>query len=392
MPRKKATPVKKRRYYSLDKILATNSTYNLVFGMRGNGKSYSVLKHCLHNYKNTGKQFVYIRRWKEDITGFKTETIFVPLDEEIKKLFGPTYTIYYYRRQFFLCEEDDEGNRTNKTLIGYALALSENHHTKSTSYPLVNLILFDEFIQMEGETRLPAEVSKFENTISTICRDRPGIKIFMLGNTVSKFSPYFSYFKIDVNSIEQGQIKIFERPTSGGVQKIACEYTEAIEDLGDRNSMYVMSKMITSGQWEIPTTDDIPTAVNENFTERLLFSAYDPEAELNIGVYLHFGTWESLDIIQGIATPVKHEHEFLVIRQVAETVRSSYFHLTNQKSLKQTDYHQLTLMLKDILELTEIDVERELKLGRVYSDNMFTADYFNHIWDYYSAVKIRQLL
>lgn len=392
MPRRKATPVKPRRYYSLDKILKQNATFNLIFGMRGNGKSYSVLKHCLENYKATGKEFVYIRRWKDDITGFKTETIFVPLANEIHKIFGPTYTIYYYRRQFFLCEEDEDGNRTNKTLIGYALSLSENHHTKSTSYPNVNLILFDEFVQMQGETRLPAEVSKFENTISTICRDRPGIKIFMLGNTVSKFSPYFSYFKIDVNSIEQGQIKIFERPTSGGVQRIACEYTEAIEDLGDRNSMYVMSKMITSGQWEIPPTDEIPTALNEKFVERLLFTAYDPEAEITIGMYLHYGTWESLEVVQGIAVPVEHEHEFLVIRHVAETVRSSYFHLTNQKSLKQTEYNMLNPMLKDILENTDIDVKRELELGRVYSDCMFTADYFNHIWEYYSAVKIRELL
>lgn len=49
-------------------------------------------------------------------------------------------------------------------------------------------------------------------------------------------------------------------------------------------------------------------------------------------------------------------------------------------------------MWKDIKENTEIDVENELMMGRVYSEDSFTADYFYHSFLAYTNTKIRDLL
>ena len=48
--------------------------------------------------------------------------------------------------------------------------------------------------------------------------------------------------------------------------------------------------------------------------------------------------------------------------------------------------------MKDIADQTDIDVENELKMNRVYCDNMFTADFFNHIYYYYNNLQLRDLL
>ena len=82
--------------------------------------------------------------------------------------------------------------------------------------------------------------------------------------------------------------------------------------------------------------------------------------------------------------------EFLVLRQIDR--QSSYFHLSDQKSLDYHTYNDCDYMLKDIEEGTGIDFEHELFMGRVFCDNMFTADYFNHCWQLYNRVTTRDML
>ena len=194
--------ITKLKYYDLRNILATKSDYNLIIGQRSNGKTYGVCKYFLQQYAKTKKRFCYIRRWADDIKGFRAEQLFGPLQKEIEKLFGDDFTILYYRHKYYLVNPSGE----KVDIIGYCLALSEASHTKSVSYSAVKYILFDEFIQMAGESTLRDEIPKFENTLSTIIRQKTDVVIFMLANTVSKFSPYFVHFGFDINKVEQGNI------------------------------------------------------------------------------------------------------------------------------------------------------------------------------------------
>ena len=45
------------KFYSLKKILEKNAQYNVIYGQRSNGKTYSVLKYGLQNYIKTGECF-----------------------------------------------------------------------------------------------------------------------------------------------------------------------------------------------------------------------------------------------------------------------------------------------------------------------------------------------
>ena len=55
-------------YYKTDKILSKNCDYNIIYGGRGNGKSYAVKSFLIKDFYENGRQFAYIRRWDRDIT------------------------------------------------------------------------------------------------------------------------------------------------------------------------------------------------------------------------------------------------------------------------------------------------------------------------------------
>ena len=59
----------KPKYYSLDNILKKNARYNMIFGERSNGKTYSVLDYAVKEYFKTGNQLAVLRRWREDFKG-----------------------------------------------------------------------------------------------------------------------------------------------------------------------------------------------------------------------------------------------------------------------------------------------------------------------------------
>ena len=391
MPRKKKEEETKtiKSWYDVEPLFNRGADITICYGQRSGGKTYSALKVCLKNYKKNKKRFAYLRRWSDDVNTFKCSTLIK--DDLVKKIFGKEYTVEYSRHAFKLVHtyEKDGKEKVDKEDIGYALAVSEAKHSKSTNYPDVDIIFFDEFIDMSGENVLANEYNKFENVVSTIKRTNK-IRIIMCANTVSKYSEYFTKLGINPDKIEQGEIKEFLHPN--GRAKVVVQWCPYNEEIGNAAGDLTNSKMIETGQWEIPPTDEIPSEENEQTKERLLFTAYCEKLNATIGMYLRRGTWFTYEVIQSITTPVEHEREFLVIRRLNDGVKSHYFHLTTEKSLKQTHYHRLDVMLKDILELTEIDVKRELVMGRVFCDNMFTGDIFNEIWQSYSMAKIRELL
>lgn len=378
------------KYYSLSRILATKSDVMLIVGQRSNGKTYGVCKFFLEMYKKKRRRFVYIRRWDEDVKTYNAEQLFTPLQKVIDELFGQDYKIVYYRHKYYLVNPDGE----KLDVIGYCVSLSSSAHTKSVPFVDVGYILFDEFVQMAGERIMRDEMSKYENTISSICRTKTDIKIFLCANTVSKFSPYFVHYGIDINHVEQGQIVTKEYPTDDekGVLRVSLEYCEYNKDVGVRSSKYVTSKMIRTGQWEIPEVSDIPSVVGEKVKDRLLFTIFDPDADITIGCFLRRALWVEIKNTPDDLTYYheEHEREFLIVKTV--DYKSNYFHLTDQKSLNYHTYNDISYMLRDIYEGTGIDVEHELYMGRIFCDNMFTADYFNHVWSYYGNMTPRKLL
>ena len=222
----------KIKFYSPKAILGKNCTYNVIFGERSNGKTYSILKYGLEQYFKNGGQIAILRRWQEDIRGNRAKEIFSALIEnnEIARLSNGEFTgVHYYNRKFYLCTYDEGTGKpiyNDSHVLGHAFALSDNEHNKSISYPKVTTILFDEFLT--AKVYLPDEFVLFMNTVSTIIRQRMNVKIFMLGNTVNKYCPYFSEMGLEhIKNMKQGSIDVY---TYGDSElKVAVEYCSSIQ-------------------------------------------------------------------------------------------------------------------------------------------------------------------
>lgn len=245
------------KYYSLNKINKKNATYNVIFGERSNGKTYATLKQALENYFNDGSQFAYIRRWSVDVQPKRMNNLFNAIIEDgyLEKLSGGKFTAIFYRTgRFYLCTYNDKGKPiyNEEDTIGYAFSLSENEHNKANSYPRVTNIIFDEFLT--NKIYLPDEFMLFMNTVSTIVRQRTNVKIYMLGNTVNKFCPYFKEMGLtNILTMKQGSIDVY---TYGETKlKVAVEYADSKKKFKKNNFYFAFNnpklKMITGGAWEL---------------------------------------------------------------------------------------------------------------------------------------------
>lgn len=245
------------KYYSLNKINKKDATYNVVFGERSNGKTYATLKQALENYFDNGSQFAYIRRWSVDVQPKRMNNLFNAIIEDgfLEKLSGGKFTAIFYRTgRFYLCTYNDKGKPiyNEEDIIGYAFSLSENEHNKANSYPRVTTIIFDEFLT--NKIYLPDEFILFMNTVSTIVRQRTNVKIYMLGNTVNKFCPYFKEMGLtNILSMKQGTIDLYTYGESK--LKVAVEYADSKKKFKKNNFYFAFNnpklKMITGGAWEL---------------------------------------------------------------------------------------------------------------------------------------------
>lgn len=250
---KKKEPMK---FYSLEEIKSKNATYNMIYGERSNGKSYSVLDEILKNYCKTGQQGAIIRRYHEDFRGKRGASIFAPLVQNrlvIDYTQGEWTGIFYYSGRWFLSKEDENGKIIKQEdPFCYAFALTDTEHDKSTSYPNVTTILFDEFLTRSGY--LPDEFVLFMNTLSTIIRYRDDVKIYMLGNTVNRYCPYFDEMGLKhIRNQQKGTIDVYSYGESG--LTVAVEYADSPVKKKPSDKYFAFDnpklEMITGGAWEI---------------------------------------------------------------------------------------------------------------------------------------------
>ena len=133
----------KQIHYSIDNIRKEDAIINIIFGERSNGKSYAV-KHEIGVLKflRTGRRFILMRRWLEEITSEKIEQYFNDVDV-YKHTKGKYNCITMYRKRLFLSNYNVEtGKTTRGELIGYVVALSIEQNYAGASYLDVDDIIF----------------------------------------------------------------------------------------------------------------------------------------------------------------------------------------------------------------------------------------------------------
>lgn len=296
----------RNKFYSLDRLLKVNATYNMVIGERSNGKTYACLKYGLEEYFKDGSQFAIIRRWQEDIRGKRASEIFSGLmdNDEIYKISKGEYKgIYYWAGKYYLCNYDEQGKPiySENDVIAYPFALSDTEHNKSITYPKINTIIFDEFLTRQ--VYLPDEFVLFMNTISTIVRQRTTVKIFMLGNTVNRYSPYFTEMGIsNVDRQEQGTIDVYKY--GNGELKVAIEYSKSIGKSKENNFYFAFDnpklEMITTGAWELDIYPHCPIKFTPKDIQFIYFIEFNDELfqceivskDSNLFTFIHRKTTE----------------------------------------------------------------------------------------------------
>lgn len=180
------------KWYDKGQLLSYKAFFNMLIGNRGGGKTYGFKTWAIDDYIKNGKQFIWVRRYGTEI-------------ELLKKSFFDDIANKYPSYKF----EIKGSKKTGKIFIdgkvaGYYFALSTSSIAKSSSYPLVDKIIFDEFLIMGNTYKyLADEVVLLLEFAETIFRDREHDNqaiqprgVYLLGNNVTIANPYFLYFNI----------------------------------------------------------------------------------------------------------------------------------------------------------------------------------------------------
>lgn len=289
----------KNKYYDIKPILKTNADYYVIFGERSNGKSFGVeeiMLFGLHEdgidfdgYLDKGKQSAIIRRWDEDLKGSKGANVWNHFiyHEKFgnileKRTKGEWNNIIYLNRAWWLELRDENGNTLKRdvTPFCYAFAISSEEHYKSVSFPKIYNILLDEFISRSYY--LPDEFILFTSILSTIIRTKDEVKIFMCGNTIGKYNPYFSEMGLkNAKNQKSGTIDVYTYGESS--LRVAVEHTEEMEKRVKKESNKYFAfdnpklKMISKGEWELNLYPHIPFKYFKTDIRYIYFIVFDSE-------------------------------------------------------------------------------------------------------------------
>ena len=335
------------KYYSLTNILSHNADYNIIYGERSNGKTTSVLDYALQDYVNSGyrNQLGLFRRWEEDFKGSKGQQIFKGienLDWISRYTKGKYNAVKYYAQRWYLAFLNYSGEYVSVDTKPFCLgfALSSEEHYKMNAFPDVKTILFDEFITRQYY--LPEEFVKFQNLLSTIIRLRDDVKIFMCGNTINKYCPYFSEMGlVGVRKQKKGTIDVY---TYGESElKVAVEYSDFPSKKKASNKYFAFNnpklEMITNGGWEIDIYPHLPHKFKPSDVMYYFYILFDGEmlqgniidGEQGCFMFLHRKT-----------TPIREDNEQIVYQQQAD-------HRYNYRNNILKPYGKIDKYIKDLI-------------------------------------------
>lgn len=287
----------KRRWYDPADILALNATYNIIYGERGNGKTFAICHLILQAYLEEKLPSAYIRRLDEMIKQGNIETLFSD-PEHLKyieeKSEGAWNYVSYRNHAFTLQLRDRETSaliKRDTQPFCRTYAISTHETTKGADRGVIKYILFDEFI-----TRgfyLSQEIVLFQNVLESLIRKRPGVKIFMIANTVNKYCPYFKHMGLThIKAQQQGTIDKYILGKAKTL--IACEYCKdddaAASQIAEQYYCFnnPQAEMIKHGAWEFELYRTIPKGLGAKTPEFSFFIEFD-DITTRGSVYLYNG-------------------------------------------------------------------------------------------------------
>lgn len=178
-------------WYSRQELLSHNGLFNFTIGGRGVGKTFNYKEWAI----NSKNQTVWVRRYAEDIKAL--------VADNGSKFCSDLINAGKLDEETNFCVADNILYVEDEAKI-FFVALSTARRLKSQSFPKVDKIIFDEFLEEENKTTsyLKNEVDLFLGLYETVNRLRLGddgrkdVRAFFLGNLSSFVNPYFSFWHI----------------------------------------------------------------------------------------------------------------------------------------------------------------------------------------------------
>ena len=206
------------KYYNVYDLLeeVPDADFYIIIGQRANGKSTSVGMFMIDENQNDDCMFAYFSR-------LANISIIKDMEEGNGYFTGylEKYALDNYHKKFSV---KDNAIYLGEKPICKQFSLSLSGKYKSKQYDEnYKYIVFEEFVSEDG-VYIRNEWNRFNSVISTITRNR-GAKVFLIGNTVSRFNPYFENFGIDVMSldIKAGEHRVIQTPEGAKVCIDFCD-------------------------------------------------------------------------------------------------------------------------------------------------------------------------
>lgn len=242
---------RKPKYYDISEVLKTNAQYIMLLGQRANGKSYQAKKTVLEDAYNNGTHFVYLRRWKADITAKAVQSYFE--DMPISTITKGTWTgVRAWNGDIYFTRLNEDNVEVKSESIGRYCALNESERYKSWAFVNYSYIVYEEFIT--DKIYLTDEPRQLQQFVSTVAR-HSSLTVLLIGNTLSRVCPYFNEWCLEgALKQKQGTIEIYHFHVQDSVIDIAVEYCA---NANAENKMFFgqTAKQIVTGEWD---TVDVP--------------------------------------------------------------------------------------------------------------------------------------
>ena len=353
------------KWYDLESTLKAHpdSDYIFAIGGRGDGKTTAILKKIIDNYVNENNQSIYLRRHDESLKPARRDRVWDTLIKELDYITeatdGEYNTVVYKEGGWRLALQTEKELIIDLNIFCFPLSVSTFvTNSKSLSYPNVTILFYEEF--MSRHAYLPDEVVDLLHLYSTITRGRDNCKFIFAGNTVDKYSPYFTEFNItEIRKMKPCErlVKTFEEDDEK--VKIVVDYTKSVKKPSDRLFIFTDNPkvgVITGGTWEMS-----------------YYEKYKDDIKKEDIIYNFYVIYQEL-LLDGLIVDTEDGETFLYIRNnYYKVIEEEDTIIYNLGPSSHTNY--FISLLDKSTKITSL-IARLIEKDRVYYDSEETAEAF----------------
>lgn len=255
-------PLNKDGWYDRKEIEKTGANWVAILGARGPGKSWQMKDKWISDFVYKGTTKVFVRRQKGDVTSSKMNQYFNDFVTKgnLRTYCSKKYPDYddftiEFKTMTFSLFGHREGEKPIKLAdIGWATSLSTGRDIKSLSFPTTDAVIFEEVMEEDRSKYLDNELSKLQQIVSTVRRNRSDFKVYMIANTLDRECPIFHEMGLDLKKQPINTIQSYTAGSRGNT--IAVELVEGSPNNSEETEKFfdfgnVRERMIVKGEWAI---------------------------------------------------------------------------------------------------------------------------------------------